>query len=84
MHLPVGRRGKSEWSKVSSGGWTLGDDTGEARPGTWVHMLKGLRHSIQAKRPVLMLLLPAEGASADKAQPPAAISMLGQEDRQQE
>jgi len=28
---------------------TLGDDTLEAKPGTWVHMPKGLRHSIQAK-----------------------------------
>jgi quercetin dioxygenase-like cupin family protein len=36
---------------------TLGDDTLEARPGTWVHMPKGLRHSIQAKTPVVMLLL---------------------------
>ena len=36
---------------------TLGDDTLEAQPGTWVHMPKGLRHSIQAKTPVVMLLL---------------------------
>ena len=36
---------------------TLGDDTLEAISGTWVHMLKGLRHSIQAKTPVVMLLL---------------------------
>jgi quercetin dioxygenase-like cupin family protein len=36
---------------------TLGDDTLEARPGTWVHMAKGLRHSIRAKTPVVMLLL---------------------------
>ena len=36
---------------------TLGDDTLEARPGTWVHMPAGLRHSIQAKSPVVMLLL---------------------------
>jgi len=35
---------------------TLGDDTVQARPGTWVHMPKGLRHSIQAKTPVVMLL----------------------------
>ena len=35
----------------------LGDDTLEVRPGTWVHMPKGLRHSIQAKTPVVMLLL---------------------------
>ena len=36
---------------------TLGDDSLEAKPGTWVHMPKGLRHSIQAKTPVVMLLL---------------------------
>jgi quercetin dioxygenase-like cupin family protein len=36
---------------------TLGDDTLEAMPGTWVHMPKGLRHSVQAKTPVVMLLL---------------------------
>jgi quercetin dioxygenase-like cupin family protein len=36
---------------------TLGDDTVEARPGTWVHMARGLRHSIQAKTPVVMLLM---------------------------
>jgi quercetin dioxygenase-like cupin family protein len=36
---------------------TLGDDTLEARPGTWVHMPKGLRLSIQARTPVVMLLL---------------------------
>jgi quercetin dioxygenase-like cupin family protein len=36
---------------------TLGDDPVAARPGTWVHMAKGLRHSIQAQTPVVMLLL---------------------------
>lgn len=36
---------------------TLGDDAIDARPGTWVHMPKGLRHSIQAKTSVVMLLL---------------------------
>ena len=36
---------------------TLGDDTLEARPGTWVHMPKGQRHSILAKTPAVMLLL---------------------------
>jgi quercetin dioxygenase-like cupin family protein len=36
---------------------TLGDDTLEVNTGTWVHMTKGLRHSIQAKTPVVMLLL---------------------------
>ena len=36
---------------------TLGDDTLEAKAGSWVHMPTGLRHSIQAKTPVVMLLL---------------------------
>lgn len=36
---------------------TLGDDRHEAKPGTWVHMPTGQRHSIQAKTPVVMLLL---------------------------
>jgi quercetin dioxygenase-like cupin family protein len=36
---------------------TLGDDVLEAVAGTWVHMPAGLRHSIQAKSPVVMLLL---------------------------
>src|SRR5262252_7374698 len=36
---------------------TLGDDTVEAKPGTWVHMPAGLRHGIQARAPVVMLLL---------------------------
>jgi mannose-6-phosphate isomerase-like protein (cupin superfamily) len=40
---------------------TLGDDTLEARPGTWVHMPKGLRHSIRVKTPVVMRLLPVNG-----------------------
>lgn len=38
-------------------GLTLGDDTVEAKPGTWVHMPAGLRHSIKAKTPVVMLLM---------------------------
>jgi len=41
---------------------TLGDDTVEARPGTWVQMPTGLRHSIQAKTPVVMLLLLMKGS----------------------
>jgi quercetin dioxygenase-like cupin family protein len=36
---------------------TLDDDTLGAKSGCWVHMPKGLRHSIQAKTPVVMLLL---------------------------
>jgi quercetin dioxygenase-like cupin family protein len=35
----------------------LGDDVKEARVGTWVHMPAGLKHSIQAKTPVVMLLV---------------------------
>src|SRR5260370_8063586 len=30
---------------------TLGDDAVDARPGTWVHMPKGIRHSIQPTTP---------------------------------
>ena len=36
---------------------TLDEESLEAKPGTWVHMPKGMRHSIQAKTPVVMLLL---------------------------
>ena len=36
---------------------TLGEDTLEARPGTWVHMPTGQRHAIQAKTQVVMLLI---------------------------
>ncbi len=36
---------------------TLGDDTMDAGPGTWVHMPPQLSHSILAKTPVVMLLL---------------------------
>ncbi len=36
---------------------TLGDDLVDAKPGTWAHMPAGLPHSIQAKTPVVMLLL---------------------------
>ena len=35
----------------------LGDDTQEAKAGTWVHMPPGLKHSIKAKTPVVMLLV---------------------------
>jgi quercetin dioxygenase-like cupin family protein len=35
----------------------LGDDTKEAAAGTWVHMPSGLKHSIKAKTPVVMLLV---------------------------
>ena len=36
---------------------TLGDDTVEAQPGTWIHMAPELQHSVQTKSPVVMLLL---------------------------
>ena len=36
---------------------TLGDDVIDAKPGTWVHMPTGQRHAIQARTPVVMLLL---------------------------
>ena len=36
---------------------TLNEDQHEARAGTWIHMPAGLKHSIQAKTPVAMLLL---------------------------
>ena len=36
---------------------TLGDETVEAQPGTWIHMAPDLKHSVQTKTPVVMLLL---------------------------
>ena len=36
---------------------TLGDDTIEAQPGTWIHMPPELKHSVSTKTPVIMLLL---------------------------
>jgi quercetin dioxygenase-like cupin family protein len=35
----------------------LGDDTQDAKPGTWVHMPADLKHSIRAKTPVVVLLV---------------------------
>ena len=35
----------------------LGDGMQEAQAGTWVHMPAGLKHSIKAKTPVVMLLV---------------------------
>jgi quercetin dioxygenase-like cupin family protein len=35
----------------------LGDDTIEAKAGTWVHMQSGLRHAVKATTPMVMLLL---------------------------
>jgi len=34
----------------------LGDDKKDAQAGSWVHMPAGLKHSIKAKTPVVMLL----------------------------
>ncbi len=36
---------------------TLGDDTLEAIPGTWIHMAAKLQHSVRAKSPLVLLLL---------------------------
>ena len=36
---------------------TLGSDTVEAQPGSWIHMSAELQHSIKTKTPVVMLLL---------------------------
>lgn len=36
---------------------TLGDDSVDARAGTWVRMPPELRHGVYAKTPVVMLLL---------------------------
>jgi quercetin dioxygenase-like cupin family protein len=35
----------------------LGDDMNEAQAGTWIHMPAGLKHSIKAKTPMVMLLV---------------------------
>ena len=40
---------------------TLGDDTLEARAGTFARMPAGLRHAIQATSPTVMLLLLLKG-----------------------
>jgi quercetin dioxygenase-like cupin family protein len=34
----------------------LGADRHVAGPGTWIHMASGLRHAVQARTPVVMLL----------------------------
>ena len=36
---------------------TLGDETVEGQPGTWIHMEPNLKHSVKAKTQVVMLLL---------------------------
>ncbi len=42
---------------------TLGDDPMEARAGAWVRMPPELRHSVQARTPVIMLLLMMRSAT---------------------
>lgn len=41
---------------------TLGQEVIDAKPNTWVHMPAHLPHSIQARTPVIMLLLLLRGA----------------------
>ena len=36
---------------------TLGEETVESQPGTWIHMTPNLKHSVKTKSPVVMLLL---------------------------
>ena len=36
---------------------TLGEETVEAQPDSWIHMPANLQHSVHAKTPVVMLLL---------------------------
>jgi quercetin dioxygenase-like cupin family protein len=40
---------------------TLGGDSIDAGPGTWVHMPAQLSHSVQARTPLIMLLLLFKG-----------------------
>jgi hypothetical protein len=58
---------------------TLGDDKHEAKAGTWVHMPTGLRHSIQAKTPVVkgrIFRLPPIWRQR-RATPPSTPALLG-------
>jgi len=43
---------------------TLGGDSKEAGPGTWVRMRAGLQHSVFAQSPLVMLLLMLTGSQA--------------------
>ncbi|GIV89901.1 MAG: cupin [Chloroflexus sp.] len=43
---------------------TLGEEVVEARPNMWVHMPARLPHSLQARTPVVMLLLLLKGSRA--------------------
>ena len=36
---------------------TLGDDAIEVKVGSWIHLTPGLRHSLRARTPMVMLLL---------------------------
>lgn len=44
---------------------TLGDDSMEAPAGAWVRMPSELRHSVQARTPVVMLLLMLRSAAGN-------------------
>ena len=44
---------------------TLGQDEMEAHAGTWVHMPANLQHSINAKTPVILLLLLLKQATSE-------------------
>ncbi len=41
----------------------LGEERHVAGPGTWIHMAAGLRHAVQARTPVVMLLILLRGAT---------------------
>jgi quercetin dioxygenase-like cupin family protein len=40
---------------------TLGDQTIEAGPGSWIHMTPGLKHSVRTTSPLVMLLILIRG-----------------------
>jgi len=44
---------------------TLGGDTKEAAPGTWIHMPANLSHSVVAKTPLIMLLTLYRGSESE-------------------
>ena len=41
----------------------LGEDRQVAGPGTWIHMTAGLHHAVEARTPVVMLLILLRGAT---------------------
>jgi quercetin dioxygenase-like cupin family protein len=46
---------------------TLGPDQIKTRAGAWIHMPAGLRHSIRADNPVVMLLILLKGGNVRKS-----------------